>query len=128
LIQLSGLSPGGDIPIHFTGMRPGEKLYEELNLADEQILPTPHERIKAFAGSCLSADSARHHLAVLSQACENRDLRGLLAAMKSIVPDYTVSRELIQRVMEPDLMRLSRAVSEQGAGAAVTTPCDCVTS
>jgi FlaA1/EpsC-like NDP-sugar epimerase len=113
LILLSGLKPDEDIAIEFVGTRPGEKLYEEINMADEHMLPTPHERIKVFAGSCLSADSARHHLALLSQACESRDLRALLVELKSIVPDYTVSRELIQRVMEPDLARLAKAV---GAG------------
>ncbi|HXA51768.1 MAG TPA: nucleoside-diphosphate sugar epimerase/dehydratase [Candidatus Acidoferrum sp.] len=110
LILLSGLKPDQDIAIEFVGTRPGEKLYEEINMADEHMLPTPHERIKVFAGSCLSADSARHHLAILSQACESRDLRALLTELKRIVPDYTVSRELIQKVMEPDLARLAKAV------------------
>jgi FlaA1/EpsC-like NDP-sugar epimerase len=113
LILLSGLKPDQDIAIEFVGTRPGEKLYEEINMDDEHMLPTPHERIKVFAGSCLSGDGARRHLAILSEACERRDLRALLVELKSIVPDYTVSRELIQKVMEPDLARLAKAVGAE---------------
>ena len=46
MIHLSGLEPGKDIKIEFTGLRPGEKLYEELLSMNEEILPTHHEKIK----------------------------------------------------------------------------------
>ena len=110
LIRLSGLKPDEDIHIAFTGMRPGEKLYEELNLADEKTVPTCHEKIKVFAGTCLPFDCAMRHLAVLRGACERRDLRTLIFELKSMVPDYTLSKELLQRVTEPEMARLAAAI------------------
>ena len=48
LILLSGLRPEVDVRIHFSGLRPGEKLFEELNLLDEQLAATSHEQIKTY--------------------------------------------------------------------------------
>ncbi len=45
LIRLSGLEPGEDIDIVYTGLRPGEKLFEELRLDEESVAPTPHSKI-----------------------------------------------------------------------------------
>jgi FlaA1/EpsC-like NDP-sugar epimerase len=51
LILLSGLKPDEDIKIEFTGMRPGEKLYEELSTMLEDTVPTAHEKIRIFVGN-----------------------------------------------------------------------------
>jgi len=48
MVRLAGLVPGEDIDIRITGLRPGEKLNEELHLDGENILPTPHEKITRF--------------------------------------------------------------------------------
>ena len=48
MIRLAGLEPDKDIEIRVTGLRPGEKLFEELHLEGEDILPTPHEKIRRF--------------------------------------------------------------------------------
>ena len=48
LILLSGLQPDRDIKIQFTGVRPGEKLFEELKLQDEHLVPTSHSKIRSY--------------------------------------------------------------------------------
>lgn len=115
LILLSGLQPDRDIAISFSGVRAGEKLYEELNTADEHALATPHQRIKVFNGAHLTAESAHCHLAALRRACERRDLNALLIELKQIVPDYTVGEELLKRALEPALFRLAKRVNAEQA-------------
>ncbi|MNE35546.1 UDP-N-acetyl-alpha-D-glucosamine C6 dehydratase [compost metagenome] len=46
MIKLAGMTPDKDIKIVFTGLRPGEKLYEELLLLEEETIPTHHQKIK----------------------------------------------------------------------------------
>src|SRR5262249_48702284 len=48
MIRLAGFEPGEDIQILVTGLRPGEKLFEELQMEGEDVLPTPHEKIMRF--------------------------------------------------------------------------------
>jgi FlaA1/EpsC-like NDP-sugar epimerase len=98
LILLSGLKPDEDIGIDFIGLRPGEKLHEELNLVDEQIQPTYHPKIKVFAGASVSQDRMAHHLASLRVACTRRDLGALVKEMNQIVPDYTASQSILDRI------------------------------
>src|SRR6185437_15762009 len=82
LIVLSGLRPDQDIRIEFTGMRPGEKLYEELHCDDEETVGTGHEKISVFAGLSLPFEQMMQHLSVLRSACEQRDIRKLLFELK----------------------------------------------
>jgi FlaA1/EpsC-like NDP-sugar epimerase len=102
LILLSGLRPDKDIKIAFTGTRPGEKLYEELNLSDESTLPTRHEKIKVFVGASLASSTMESCLDHLRDICERRDLPGLIFFLKEIVPDYNPSSDLLRRALEPN--------------------------
>lgn len=88
LIQLSGYRPYEDIEIAFTGLRPGEKLYEELLLAGEGVQPTCHEKIMvARAGQCDEAVLVRQieELYLLARAV---DLAGVVAKLQEMVPEY----------------------------------------
>jgi FlaA1/EpsC-like NDP-sugar epimerase len=96
LILLSGLKPNKDIKIQFTGLRPGEKLFEELNLNNESLLPTLHSKIRRYA-SPSSLDLARLHEFVkeLRGVVEQRDVARLVQVMEKMIPDYTPSAQLL---------------------------------
>lgn len=100
LILLSGLRPEDDIRIEFTGVRPGEKLYEELNLSDESTLPTYHEKIKIFSGQKLSSAHVSQIVDEVTTYARERDIGNLLLAIKEIVPDYNPGAHLLRRMME----------------------------
>lgn len=111
LIRLSGLKPDEDIRIEFSGIRPGEKLYEELHTSDEAILPTSHSRIMVFAGHCPSGDRMMRHLTRLRAACDARDSKAVIFELLEIEPDYSPGTEVLTRAFEQDLSALARGVN-----------------
>ncbi len=98
LIRLSGKEPEVDIKIVFTGLREGEKLYEELITLDEDILPTGHEKVMVLRAGNHSDDS-RYLLEVRKKLCkaiddlakdaESHDTKKIKQKLKEIVPEYT---------------------------------------
>jgi FlaA1/EpsC-like NDP-sugar epimerase len=100
LILLSGLRPERDIKIEFTGMRPGEKLYEEINTMLEDTAPTTHERIRIFMGNGMPEEDMLTWLDRLREICRKRDAGRVVVAMKEIVMDYSPSSHLLKRVIE----------------------------
>jgi FlaA1/EpsC-like NDP-sugar epimerase len=101
LILLSGFKPDEDIKIEFTGMRPGEKLYEELSTLAEETAPTTHEKIRVYVGNSMPEGDMVEGLNCLRRACENRDAGRLVVALKEIVQDYSPSVHLLKRAIEP---------------------------
>jgi FlaA1/EpsC-like NDP-sugar epimerase len=101
LILLSGLKPDEDIKIEFTGMRPGEKLYEELSTMLEDTAPTAHEKIRIFVGNGMPEGDIQTWLDSLDEICETRDVGRLVVALKEIVLDYSPSTHLLKRAIEP---------------------------
>jgi FlaA1/EpsC-like NDP-sugar epimerase len=95
MISLSGLEPDKDVRIEFTGLRPGEKLSEELRLEGEGIKPTSHEKIWVFEGVEIGFDDVQHWLEELSQLVERRSVHGVIAKLVSIVPEYGPSEDLM---------------------------------
>jgi len=94
MISLSGLEPDKDIQISFTGLRPGEKLFEEVRLEGEGIKPTTHEQIWVFGGGQPSFAQVRSWLDELSTLVEARNVHGLISKLVSIVPEYRPSEQL----------------------------------
>lgn len=91
LIRLSGLEPGADIKIAFTGMRPGEKLYEELLTAEEGTEATKHQKIFVARNSGLPDAELTQLLERLFDAARKRDGAEIHLALKSLIPTYTSS-------------------------------------
>jgi FlaA1/EpsC-like NDP-sugar epimerase len=104
LILLSGLKPDHDIMIEFTGMRPGEKLYEELSSLLEDTVPTDHDKIRIFVGNGVPEDDVQTWLSSLHQICETRDTGRLVVALKELVLDYNPSTHLLRRVLEHEVL------------------------
>ena len=88
LIKLAGFIPYRDIDIVFTGLRPGEKLYEELTMDEETVHKTPNKKI--FVGSPLKMDKVNFfsHLASLKEIAYSNDSPRLLAFIADIVPTF----------------------------------------
>lgn len=88
MIRLAGLEPNVDIEIRYTGLRPGEKLYEEVISEGEHIAPTSHEKIKVFRGPGASPDEIEAWVARLEEALRQRDEAEAVALLKDLVPEY----------------------------------------
>ena len=99
LILLSGLRPIEDIGLQFTGVRPGEKLYEELSGADECTLPTFHEKILIYRGPILAMEEMQKRIRNLRLFCAERDARKLFLELKRIVPEYNPSGDILGRMI-----------------------------
>lgn len=97
LIQLSGLEPYDDIEIKFTGLRPGEKLYEELFADSEQQLPTHNPKISI--ARVADADYETIYLKINNtlNVIYKKSGTEIIEAMKEIVPGYTSKFELVSK-------------------------------
>lgn len=89
LIRLHGLEPDRDVSIRFIGLRPGEKLYEELITEGEGIIPTQHEKIRVIRGRHCDAVSLNPQIEELLAIAKTSDIAALKTKLKSIVPEYT---------------------------------------
>ncbi len=89
LIELSGLQVGEDVEITFTGMQPGEKLFEELFIPGERYERTRHEKIfiAANASSFVPAD-LDGALAALVSVARDGDKDAILGSLSSLIPEF----------------------------------------
>jgi FlaA1/EpsC-like NDP-sugar epimerase len=91
LIRLSGFEPDKDIQIKFIGLRPGEKLYEELITEGEGIVPTSHKKIMALRGTSCELSMLNGKIEQLFQAASGQDTDAIKTLIKKIVVDYQPS-------------------------------------
>jgi FlaA1/EpsC-like NDP-sugar epimerase len=88
LIELSGLKPEEDIEIEFTGLRPGEKLFEELNHSDENAVATSHPKIRRLVTQPLPLERVRQVLDEFSANLHRTEPDQLKLLLKKAVPEY----------------------------------------
>ena len=88
LIRLSGFQPDGDIEIAFTGIRPGEKLVEEINLTEENATKTRHPRIWIGRSAVADLESTVATIDALMEGLHRKEAAALRRELEAIVPEY----------------------------------------
>jgi len=89
LIRLCGKEPDTEIEITFVGLRPGEKLYEELITVGEGIVPTDHEKIMVLRAPAAAMQDLEEPLTRLTRLARDHDGQGIKALLQEMVPEYT---------------------------------------
>jgi FlaA1/EpsC-like NDP-sugar epimerase len=88
MIELSGYKAGEDIEIKFTGLKPGEKLFEELQHHNEQHLPTNHPRIMRFVSGDLPAKASRMAIEEFEPFVDELSPSEIKRSLKMVIPEY----------------------------------------
>ena len=88
LIRRSGFKPDVDIEIKFIGLRPGEKLHEELITESEGIVRTPYEKIFVLRGDTCDLNWLNQKIEELVRLANEQDASGIKSKLKEIIPEY----------------------------------------
>lgn len=97
MIQLSGLRPYTDIDIKITGLRPGEKRYEEVLANAENTIPTYHPQI--LIAKTRPIDAAQNdRIEQLLTTASSQENEGSVSIMKQLVPEYISNNSLFQKL------------------------------
>jgi FlaA1/EpsC-like NDP-sugar epimerase len=88
LIELSGFVPDRDIRIEFTGLRPGEKLFEELNYGSETLMPTRHPKITRLLCKPPSYEWVREFVLRLAGEADHLEPDEIKRCLQSMIPEY----------------------------------------
>ncbi len=98
MIQLSGYKPYEEIDIVFTGLRPGEKLYEELLSTKENSLTTHHPKITRAQVRDLQFEYVTKEIDDLINSIDTEDDMHLVAKMKKLVPEYISNNSIYKEI------------------------------
>ena len=107
MIRMSGLEPYRDIEIVETGLRPGEKLYEELLIKTEELDRTDNNMIFVERDQPLDRGQIDEKLRKLREAMATRSNRAVKAALMEVVPTYHTPEEVNQKAVEAEEMKLA---------------------
>jgi FlaA1/EpsC-like NDP-sugar epimerase len=120
MIQLAGLVPNDDVEIRITGLRPGEKLFEEIALEGEDVLPTHHEKIRIFNGKGIGPEIIAPWITQLQLLVEQRDEKKVLNHLTELVPEYNVPE--LPKLSRPEVVRVTSSNGLERAAAEPVAP------
>lgn len=114
LIRLSGYKPEIDIKVEYTGLRPGEKLCEELVTEGEDVILTNHKKIMVLRGSKCNIKLLNNKINKLLTIAEDYDMERIISISKEIVPEYTPSTYVMNLVkkQKEEQYKLERTKTE----------------
>jgi FlaA1/EpsC-like NDP-sugar epimerase len=98
MVQLSGLELGKDIQLMFTGLRPGEKLYEELLTNEENTVPTHHSKIMIAKVKEYEFESVKTSIDELISLFDSQDNFAIVSKMKEMVPEYISNNSVYEEL------------------------------
>ena len=117
LITLSGFIPDQDIEIVYTGIRPGEKLYEELFYSYERVENTPHEKVmRVISGKRLDGDEIERLVRRIIEHVRAGDVRSAIEVAKELVPEYGGDIGVVDNERHTRQPGKGERVSEEGEG------------
>jgi len=114
LIKLSGLRPNIDIPIKITGLRPGEKLYEELLMSEEGLQKTEHNKIFVAKPLDISDEEVKSRIEILEKFCEDEehDIEEIKKTIKYVVPNF-IEPELVNNIKSEESVSDNNVVNRE---------------
>jgi FlaA1/EpsC-like NDP-sugar epimerase len=118
LIRLSGLEPGSDIEVHFTGARPGEKLFEELFFKGAHVVPTDHPKILRARDSEADDHTVETIATLIQAAKENRPESHIRRLLTRLIPEYSAN------IDTGEYPAVELQSSPVGDGFGIDTPAD----
>ncbi len=98
MIKLSGFEPEIDIKLKYTGLRPGEKLYEELLSDGTKNLPTPHEKIMVSMDPHMEFEEIEGLANIITKAALRRDQIEVVKLLKKIVPEFISNNSIFEKL------------------------------
>jgi len=98
MIRLSGFEPDREIAIRYTGLRPGEKLYEEVLSQDEQSIPTHHPRIVVARVREYPYEQVKNQVDHLVSLFDDQDNLRIVKALKELVPEYVSNNSVFEQL------------------------------
>ncbi len=112
MVRLYGLTPGIDIEIKYTGLRPGEKLYEELLNDSENTLPTYHDKIMIAKVRNHDFNTIeKEFMNLINLAKQKNGIMEMVTKMKDLVPEFVSNNSVFEQLDNNNVVSIHRAVA-----------------